>query len=244
MSLISACCTRPPVKIEYTPKGETFVMENGLRCYITGKKNAKAAVIHLYDIFAMHPNSYHAADIFAEAGFRVILPDLLRDTPVKVEMLGDRQKILKRLNAVGTYPYLRSDLFDVKKYLNEEGFDKIFLTGYCWGAKLAMRLSAEDSSFLGGALFHPSLLDENDFKSAQAPMIIQPSKEDPDFTEWYKELEAKPFGPYCYIQVYDDLFHGYAAGRGEWYLPHIKERADEAFSNAIRGFNRILASKA
>ncbi|OLY84546.1 putative AIM2 family protein [Smittium mucronatum] len=244
MSLISACCTRPPIKMEYTPKGETITLENGLKCYVTGKKGSKAAVIHLYDIFALRPNSYHAADIFADAGFRVIMPDLLRDHPIKVEMLGDRQKIIKRLSTVGTYPYLRSDLILVKEYLNGEGFNKIFLSGYCWGAKLAMALSAEDSSYLGGALFHPSLLEEDDFKNSQAPMIIQPSMEDPDFTEWYKELLAKPFGPYCYLQVYDDMLHGYAAGRGEWYIPHIKERADEAFNNAIRGFNRILAIKA
>ncbi|OLY79442.1 putative AIM2 family protein [Smittium mucronatum] len=244
MSLISACCNRPPVKIEYTPKGEIFHLENGLRCYITGNKDSKAAIIHNYDIFNYHPNCFHAADIFAEAGFRVIVPDMFRDHPVKVEMLGDRQKIMARLIEVGMFPHLESDYKAVKAHLNGEGFDKIFLTGYCWGAKMCMALTASDSSYLGGALFHPSLLDENDFKNAQAPMIIQPSKEDPDFTEWYQELTAKPFGKYCYLQVYDDMVHGFTSGRGEWYIPHVKKRADEAFNNAIRGFNRILADRA
>ncbi|OLY81725.1 putative AIM2 family protein [Smittium mucronatum] len=244
VTLASACCNRPPAVIEYTPKGEMFHLKNGLRCYITGSKDSKAAIIHSYDIFNYHPNAFHAADIFADAGFRVIMPDMFRDHPVRMEMMGDRQKIMDRLNAVGTFDNLYDDYKAVKEYLvKDEGFDKLLLAGHCWGSCMSMRFSAHDADFLGAALFHPSLVNSADFYNIQCPVILQPSMEDPDWSVEYKAITEKPFGKLCYYQRFDDMYHGWTSGRGEWYDPYIKKRADEAFANAIRGFNRILDAR-
>ncbi|OLY84241.1 putative AIM2 family protein [Smittium mucronatum] len=228
----------------HAPDGDKIFLNGDLECYVSGDKNSKAAIVYIYDIFGNHSNAYEGADIFARHGYRVIMPDFLRNNPVRVEMLGDWQRIKSRFETKESYEMLESDFKAVKDYLvNVEGFDKVLLVGFCWGAKKAMELSEHDDFYLGGALFHPSFLTLEDFKGVQAPMIIQPSMHDPDFTEGFEIISQKSFGDLCYIQVYDDMIHGFASGRGDWSDSHVRVRTNEAFSNALRGFGRILAEK-
>ncbi|OLY80772.1 putative AIM2 family protein [Smittium mucronatum] len=241
MSLIDTSIKRSYTESTYVPLGEKLVLNEDLECYISGDMESKAAIIYLYDIFCNHSNAYEGADIFARNGYRVIMPDLLRNHPVRVEMLGDWQRVKSRLEMDGSYEELEGDFRAVKEYLVDvEGFDKVLLVGFCWGAKKAMELSAHDNFYLGGALFHPSFLELEDFEKAQAPMIIQPSMQDPDFSTEFDVLASKPFGSLCYIQTYDDMIHGFTSGRGDWGNPQVRSRANEAFTNALRGLDRII----
>ncbi|OLY80419.1 putative AIM2 family protein [Smittium mucronatum] len=228
----------------YSPHGVFLNLKEDLECYITGEKNSKSAIIYLYDVFCMHPKAYKGADFFAENGYRVIIPDLLRNHPVRVEMLGDMQRIISRLNRDGSYKKLERDFKDIKDYLvNVENFERVFLVGFGWGAKKAMELSAHDDFYLGGALFYPSFLEMKDFEKSQAPMIIQSSKQDPDFTKGFAILKSKAFGRFCYLQIYDDMIHGFASGRGDCGNPKVKARTNEAFSTVLRYFYKILNIK-
>ncbi|OLY84539.1 putative AIM2 family protein [Smittium mucronatum] len=240
MSLISQCCNTPPVQAEYTPIGEKFKLKEDLECYISGSKDSKQAIIYIYDIFCLHPNAYQGADILAKSGYRVILPDFLRNTPPSAEALGDGQKFGQWVKEKGSYEVLQSDFNAVKNYLvNVEKIDRVFLIGFCWGAKMVMELSAHDKFYLGGALVHPSLLDISDFENAQAPMIILPSQNERDFSKDYEVLTAKSFGPLCYQQRFDDMIHGWCAARGEWSDQKVAERANEAFRAVVSGFSKI-----
>ncbi|OMJ09244.1 putative AIM2 family protein [Smittium culicis] len=243
MSFIQKCCDTPPVQAEYTPIGQKFNLKDDLECYITGEKGSKAAIVYIYDIFCNHPNAYQGADILAKSGYRVIMPDFMRNDPVTVEMLSDNDAIMRKVMRIGTYDVLKPDFEAVKNYLTStEKIDTIFLAGFCWGAKMVMNLSAHDSSYKGGALFHPSLMELSDFENAQAPMIILPSKDERDFTEDFKVLKSKPFGDLCYMQVYDDMIHGWCSARGEWSDAHIASRANEAFRAVVQGFAKIQSS--
>ncbi|OMJ27621.1 putative AIM2 family protein [Smittium culicis] len=243
MAFIQQCCDTPPVQAEYTPIGQKFNLKDDLECYITGDKDSKAAIIYIYDIFCLHPNAYQGADILAKSGYRVIMPDFLRNDPPTMEMLGDGAAFMSYIKRKGTYDVLKPDFEAVKNYLNStEKIDRIFLIGFCWGAKMVMNLSAHDSSYKGGALVHPSLLELSDFESAQAPMIILPSKDERDFTQDYKVLQSKPFADLCYMQVYDDMIHGWCAARGEWADAHVASRANEAFRAVVQGFAKIQSS--
>ncbi|OLY82706.1 putative AIM2 family protein [Smittium mucronatum] len=240
MPLIPQCCETPPVQAHYTPVGETFKLKDDLECYVSGSKDSKSAIIFFYDIYCFHPNAYQGADILAKSGFRVIVPDFLRNTPPSMDTLMDQEKFAKYVKINASYEVLKPDYEAVKNYLvNVEKFDKVFLIGFCLGAKMVMQVSAHDSFYLGGALVHPSLLELSDFENAQAPMIILPSSYERDFTQDYKVLTSKTFGSLCYLQRFDDMEHGWCAARGDWSDPRVASRANEAFRAVVTGFSKI-----
>ncbi|PWA03556.1 hypothetical protein BB558_000240 [Smittium angustum] len=241
MSLIKECCDTPPVQVNYTPIGKTFKLKDDLDCYVVGDINAKAAIIYIYDIFSLHPNAYQGCDILAKSGFRVIMPDLLRNDQTVEQCLGDSAKFMDFLKRKGTYEVIKDDLDATKNHIkNVEGFENVALIGFCWGAKIVMNLSAHDSFYKAGALVHPSLLEISDFENAQCPMVLLPSMNERDFTEDFAVISAKPFGSLCYHQRFDDMIHGWCAARGEWADAHIASRANEAFSIVVSNFRKIL----
>jgi hypothetical protein len=62
-----ACCTVPPVVSEgYKEKGE-WITINGMKTYATGPKEAKSALLVVYDIFGFFPQTLQGADILAHS---------------------------------------------------------------------------------------------------------------------------------------------------------------------------------
>ncbi len=73
-----ACCTVPPVVTDgYKEKGE-FITINGMKTYTTGSKDAKSAILVVYDIFGFFPQTLQGADILAygdkEKQYQVFMP--------------------------------------------------------------------------------------------------------------------------------------------------------------------------
>ena len=75
-----ACCTVPPVVTEgYKEKGSYETIQ-GMKTYITGDKNAKSALLVVYDIFGFFPQTFQGADILANGD---------KDKPRQVFMPGE-----------------------------------------------------------------------------------------------------------------------------------------------------------
>ncbi|PWA02162.1 hypothetical protein BB558_001712 [Smittium angustum] len=241
MSFIEKCCNTHPVQAEYTPTGETFKLKDDLDCYSVGNSNSKAAIIFIYDMFCLHPNAYQGCDILAKSGFRVFMPDFLRNDQSIPELLGQQEKLMEYFIKKGTYEAIKDDVKATKDHIkNVEGFDDVFIVGFCWGGKMGMAIPAHDSFYKGSALVHPSLMEPSDFENVQCPIILLPSKHENDFTEDFAVTCAKPFGNLCYQQRFDDMDHGWCASRGDWSDPLIASRANEAFSIIVTSFNKIL----
>lgn len=73
-----ACCTVPPVVSSgYSEKGEWTTI-NGMKTYATGPKDAKTALLIVYDIFGFFPQTLQGADILAygdkERQYQVFMP--------------------------------------------------------------------------------------------------------------------------------------------------------------------------
>ncbi|KIP08540.1 hypothetical protein PHLGIDRAFT_69188 [Phlebiopsis gigantea 11061_1 CR5-6] len=83
-----ACCTIPPVKSDYQPKG-TFKSYAGFnRVYVAGpEKPGKLALVCVFDIFGYKPQTQQGADILAEnLNAQVLLPDFFEgDEPWPLE---------------------------------------------------------------------------------------------------------------------------------------------------------------
>ena len=83
-----ACCTIPPVISEgYKPKGD-YITINGLKTYATGPKDAKSAILVVYDIFGFFPQTLQGADILAhgdeERPYQVFMPDFFEGSPADI----------------------------------------------------------------------------------------------------------------------------------------------------------------
>jgi len=73
-----ACCSVPPVVSEgYKEKGE-WITINGMKTYATGPKDAKSALLVVYDIFGFFPQTLQGADILAHSDkdhqYQVFMP--------------------------------------------------------------------------------------------------------------------------------------------------------------------------
>ena len=62
----------------YKPKGD-YVTIDGMKTYATGPKDAKTAILVVYDIFGFFPQTLQGADILAygdeERPYQVFMPD-------------------------------------------------------------------------------------------------------------------------------------------------------------------------
>lgn len=73
-----ACCSIPPVVSDgYKEKGE-WITINGMKTYTTGPKDAKSALLVVYDIFGFFPQTLQGADLLAHSDkdhqYQVFMP--------------------------------------------------------------------------------------------------------------------------------------------------------------------------
>jgi hypothetical protein len=83
-----ACCTVPPVISKgYEAKG-TYTTIDGMKTYTTGPKDAKKALLVVYDIFGFKDQTLQGADILAtsdnENQYQVFMPDFFEGKPVDI----------------------------------------------------------------------------------------------------------------------------------------------------------------
>ncbi|KAG2179991.1 hypothetical protein INT43_003778 [Umbelopsis isabellina] len=229
MSTAKACCQIPPVVSNYQAVG-TIENLGDLPVYTVGPKTSKKAVFVIYDIFGLHPNTKQFCDVLANnCGYQVVMPDFFRGKPATPDILGKRDELMAWLQKVGTIDVLEPSIQRVKEHLIAQGVEKTGVVGFCWGAKIAIQLSARDKYYSAASLIHPSFFANEDAEGAQAPLLLIPTKDEADLTEFMQILSKKPFGDKCEHHRFDDVHHGFAAARGNWEEGSLdKQRATEA----------------
>lgn len=105
-----ACCTVPPVQAEgYSPKGDYMTVE-GMKTYATGPKDAKSALLVVYDIFGFFPQTIQGADILAhgdkEHQYQVFMPDFFDGKPADISWYPPDNE--DKQNKLGQYVFTRS----------------------------------------------------------------------------------------------------------------------------------------
>ncbi|KAL0082472.1 dienelactone hydrolase [Phycomyces blakesleeanus] len=215
MSFTRACCTIPPVQSDYQPIGSIETLGD-LTVYTVGSKDAKKAIVVIYDIFGFYPNTKQFCDVLANfCGYKIIMPDLFYGKPYKYEDMGDVSKLLNWIGKLGSFEVIYPLIERVKAKLQNEGVVAAGLVGFCWGAKIAVQITAVDSFFAAASMIHPSFIDVKDAEKANAPILAIPSKDEKDMTEYMAVLAKKPFGDLCEHYRFDDVHHGFAASRAD-----------------------------
>jgi len=222
----------------------------GVDAYIaipTGDYPKDAVILFLSDIFGIQlPNGQLLADDFARNGFKVVMPDLFNGDPVTPDFLTggapdfDLQAWLKNHGQETVKPLVTA----VYAALRQEGVTKFYLTGYCFGARVAFDLAFKGLATAISAA-HPAFVkvpeDFEKYKSvATAPLLINGCEFD-DFFLPEDQVKADEimtdFAP-GYKRIYwEGVHHGFAS-RGDMADPKVKAAKEGAFESTVLWFRQ------
>lgn len=111
-----------------------------VRAYVSepdnSQKNGKA-VLYLSDIFGIYNNSKLLADQFAAQGYTTVIPDLLTEDQLPLDVFEipdfDIQKWAVRHGPDAVDPIVEETINYIRNTL---GFAKVAAVGYCFGGKV------------------------------------------------------------------------------------------------------------
>lgn len=228
------CCTSCNIH-EGTPFGK-YETVHGLDTYVVGDSSSRLIVI-LTDIFGYKlNNTLLLADQFSKAGYKVLIPDILKNDPFDSGK-EDLQSWFPRHVPDITKPIVDGFL----KALREEVGKNVFIgaVGYCFGAKYAVQHIAEDGVVDVAAIAHPSFVSIEEVAAIKKPIIISAAQTDQIFTtELRHETEAKlvEIGARFQIDLFSGVEHGFAV-RGDILNPAVKYSKEKTLADQIKFFS-------
>lgn len=200
----------------YIPKGEVIKVDD-LNLYIVGC--SEKCIIWNYDIFGFDGGRTKLlADLFAEEGFMVIIPDFYRGTWQDPSAPGTVEFLIEKTN-------WRKLIVDweniVLPFAKAKGAKRFGCIGTCWGSYMVLRESAYDEMKVGVSM-HPShtpisgLVGEEEkdlLQAVKCPQLFMPAGGD--------AVETKPgglaqqvLGDKLEIIEFNDMLHGWTT-RGD-----------------------------
>lgn len=146
-----ACCRiAPPPAPAYKQEG-SFISENGMKTYETGSEHPSHAILYIYDIFGLYPQTLRGADILAKSvahktgnATKVFMPDWFAgpadismyppDTPEKVEYINNFFSVNAAPNAI--IPQIGGILESIE--VKNPSIKTWAIVGFCWGGKVSV----------------------------------------------------------------------------------------------------------
>ncbi|KAJ2659181.1 hypothetical protein IW148_004376 [Coemansia sp. RSA 1199] len=239
MSFPAACCNTPPVKATYAAKGTKDKIDD-LECYFSGSKASKRGILVNYDIFGMHANVIQLCDILGEMGFYVVLPDLVHGKPLTEAEVGNSETFSSFCKNAGSWETNEPSYQKVLDYFKQNNVESVGAIGFCWGGKMVVTALSKLKGLKGGAIVHPALIEAGDMAKVNAPLMVLPSKDEPDFTAEFDSMKDKAFFSQCFMERFDDMFHGFCGARGDWGNVEQAKRANDAIKLLVEFFNKVL----
>ncbi|EXJ77658.1 hypothetical protein A1O3_09887 [Capronia epimyces CBS 606.96] len=236
----------PPVTGSYEPTG-TWEETGSLRSYITGPRDAKKAVIVVYDIFGPSSQIFQGADRISQhfAGSLVIVPDFFKGQALRPDQMSQVRDFIAgpgdfKLNA----EVLGKDVVPAVRKLfpqiDEKGLGAL---GLCWGAKIVVLAANADAPEFGPfgatAQAHPAGLDVEDAKKLKAPHLCLASKgEDKDVVAAYAKVLAA--NPASLVQTYANMHHGWMGARGNLEDEENRVEYEKGYRQVAEFFSKHL----
>ena len=188
---------------------------------MTGPLSARKAIVHVYDLFGLCPQTYQGADILATQGsepYLVFVPDFIgSDRAAQLDwFLPDAdQKPFQDLLAVVTSKQMMTDIHETVEALRSEGryghVQKWAGVGFCWGSKGISLIATQGDRSLLDVTAHtsPSRLDPEEAKMITVPTLMLTSNaENETVVERYCENLKGP----KYLERFDEG-HGWMSAR-------------------------------
>ncbi|KPA81852.1 endo-1-like protein [Leptomonas pyrrhocoris] len=202
------CCPtdKPAAKCPYDPTGDDF--------YVVGPYKSKAGVVVVSDIFGMQPNSKRFADMLAENGYLVVMPDFfgkrvwpVENWPVDPESQKWKDHIVWSRNMDNFKPRMDRAV----EMLRQMGCAKVGAVGMCWGAVLPFILSGE-GTIDAAATAHPAFFNASDVQLAKTGVLVLGGVDDGPLMEVGKAVKAHPIEPKVF-RSFENIEHGFFGSR-------------------------------
>jgi carboxymethylenebutenolidase len=207
---------------DYSPRGSEIMLENSLPAYVVGDSSEKALIV-FPEVFCWEGRLKGICDFFAERGYYVIMPDIMRGDSMSnhFESEDSKQAFLSKW---GQWAQSEGDCRTVFAHLNDKGISNIGSVGFCWGAWIIFRASADGMPLKAGAGCHPSLRLEGysggtveDLSTkVNCPMMLASARNDPDNVQAGGEVSRILSEKFSSSEVvsYPDADHGWVS-RGD-----------------------------
>ncbi|TIA74922.1 hypothetical protein E3P91_00688 [Wallemia ichthyophaga] len=247
----AACCSIPPVidQTNYQPKGQYEKVGYFNKAYVTGPADSKTVLVGIYDIFGYFNQTLQGADILADKGYRVVLPDFFRGKPFPLEKFppgneADQSELGKFFSTVAAPPARIPELINISGELRAK-HDKVGLVGFCWGAAIALNAATQDAKLFDAvAVLHPAMLDAGVVEKVKTPIGFFPSK-DEDGSEVKKVIDILSSNEFKEKNVYhhfntEKAIHGFAAARCNLQDEEAKKVYVEAYERLTTFFKNAI----
>ncbi|RMX98948.1 hypothetical protein D0868_09804 [Hortaea werneckii] len=243
-----ACCTVPPVQAEgYNPKGDYMTVE-GMKTYATGPKNAKSALLVIYDIFGFFPQTLQGADILAhgdkEHQYQVFMPDFFDGSPTDISWYPPDteekgQKLGQFFSTAAAPPKTLERIPKVLQQIQSERPDikEWGVVGFCWGGKIVNLSSQQGTPWKAAAACHPAMVDANDAAGITIPFAMLPSKDESkdDIEAWQKNIKTKNI-----VEWFPDQVHGFMAARSNLKDEKVKKEYERGYNTLLNFFHEHM----
>ncbi|EPT04432.1 hypothetical protein FOMPIDRAFT_1113931 [Fomitopsis schrenkii] len=255
----AACCSIPPVKSDYTPKGSYKSYAGFDKVYVTGQPspNGNLALVCVYDIFGFKPQTQQGADILAEKlNAHVLMPDFFEPAdawpqdkfPPQTDE--EKAKLQQFFGGAASPPNGATKLLKVSEALKQDGAKFVGAFGFCWGNGAGGKVtilagSAPTTTLDAVAATHPAMLASADVNELKVPLGIYPSRDESQ--EEYKKIveivSKKPFADKNDNKFYDS-FHGFAAARADLNDPKQQKDFQDLYARLVGFFSKASGTPA
>ncbi|CAI4054416.1 hypothetical protein SKDZ_01G0160 [Saccharomyces kudriavzevii ZP591] len=235
------CCFEG-VYHEGSPKGyheEIF----GLDTYVTGTASPKDKVIVIMtDVYGNKFNNVLlTADQFADAGYKVFIPDILFSNAISSDKPIDRNAWFQKHS-----PEVTKKIVDGFMKLLKLEFDPKFIgvVGYCFGAKFAIQhINPKGGLANAAAIAHPSFISIEEIEAigSEKPLLISAAEEDHIFPADLRHLteeKLKDIHAIYQLGLFSGVAHGFAA-RGDISNPAVKYAKRKVLLDQIYWFDHF-----
>ncbi|THH12836.1 hypothetical protein EW146_g7329 [Bondarzewia mesenterica] len=247
----AACCTVPAVESDYKPKGTVGPYAGFNSVYMTGHEDSPMALVCVFDIFGIKPQTQLGADILASTlQARVVMPDVfephkpwdLSHFPPKTDK--EHEDLQRFFGGIAKPQATVPKIERIAEALKKDGAKCLGLYGFCWGGKVAiLEGSRKGTLFDAVAITHPAMLKAEDAKHLGIPLGIYPSGD--ESVDEYKKIlniiEKKPFADKNDHKLYDTMFHGFAAARANLDDPENKKQFEDVYARMANFFKVAFA---
>ncbi|ORY18716.1 Alpha/Beta hydrolase protein [Clohesyomyces aquaticus] len=243
----AACCNLPAIVSEgYQPKGD-YITVDGLKTYATGPKDAKQAILIVYDIFGFFPQTIQGADILAysdkDHGYQVFMPDFFEGEPADISWYPPKteehgKKLGEFFQTKAAPPKTLPRIPKIVKELSEsKGVEKWAVVGYCWGGKIVNLSSMEGTPFKAAAACHPAMVAGDDAPGITIPYAMLPSKDESkeDVEKWEAGLKV----PHI-VEWFPTQLHGWMAARADLADAEVKEEYERGYKILLDFFHKHM----
>ncbi|KAJ1262780.1 hypothetical protein BS78_09G136200 [Paspalum vaginatum] len=234
------CCDNPPALNPAGGAGKVVDGFGGLKAYVAGPEDSKAAVVLVSDVFGFEaPNLRKIADKVASSGYFVVVPDFFHGDPYAPE------------NAERPIPEWIKSHAPMKAFeeakpviaaLKEKGVSAVGAAGYCWGAKVVVEL-AKAHEIQAAVLLHPSFVTVDDIKEVKCPISVLGAEIDkmspPELVKQFEQILSAKSEVGHFVKIFPGVAHGWSVRYSHDDAAAVKS-AEEALADMIDWFNKNL----